>query len=204
VIHLYAFAAGLDHVPAEVETVEVGGIRAVFGRSSGDTRDDVIRHGRVLEALLERATAVLPVRFGERFPSVDALEAVVADRREELEAALARVDGCVELAVRVARGTDVPPPPRARGSEYMRARLRVVSEEAALVSSLDGALRRYARASAAANRPATALLHDACYLVDRGDVSEFAAAVDRYAALYPELAVVCTGPWPPASFAEVA
>jgi hypothetical protein len=35
-------------------------------------------------------------------------------------------------------------------------------------------------------------------------VGEFAAAIDRYAAAYPELAVVCTGPWPPASFAEVS
>jgi hypothetical protein len=204
VIHLYAFTGGLDEAPLEVETVGAGSIRAVFGRSVGDTRDDVVRHGRVLETLLERATAVLPVRFGERFPSVEALETVLAARHDELEAALARVDGCVELAVRVARGTDDLQPPQARGGDYMRARLRVISEETALVSSLDGALRRYARASAVANRPATAFLHDACYLVDRGAVTDFAAAVDRYAELYPELAVVCTGPWPPASFAEVA
>jgi hypothetical protein len=203
-IHLYAFVGGLARVPAGVETIAAGNVRAVFARSSGDTRDDVIRHGRVLEQLLESATAVLPVRFGERFPSVEALESVVAARRRELEIALAKVDGCVELAVRVARGTDDSAPPRSGGRDYMRSRLRVISEDAALVSSLDGALRAHARATTVAQRPASTLLHDASYLVDRRAVAEFAAAVDRYAAWYPELAVVCTGPWPPASFAEVS
>jgi hypothetical protein len=205
VIHLYAFAAGLAGPPPDgVETVGMGRVQAVFGRSMGDTRRDVIRHGRVLEALLEHATAVLPARFGERFPTVEALEAAMAARREQLEAALARVEGCVELAVRVGRDADDSPRRRSDGREYMRARLHVVAEEDALVSSLDDALREWARATAVARQPASALLHDASYLVDRDAVGEFAAAVDRYAAAYPELAVVCTGPWPPASFAEVS
>jgi hypothetical protein len=40
----------------------------------------------------------------------------------------------------------------------------------------------------------------AAYLVDRGAVEEFVAAVRRLQHRHPELAVVCTGPWPPFSF----
>jgi len=48
---------------------------------------------------------------------------------------------------------------------------------------------------------ASQLLHDACYLVERDRVDEFARSVETYASAHPELSLVCTGPWAPASFA---
>ena len=42
---------------------------------------------------------------------------------------------------------------------------------------------------------------EARYLVARSDVAGFAAEVERYAREHPELAVVCTGPWAPYTFA---
>jgi hypothetical protein len=42
----------------------------------------------------------------------------------------------------------------------------------------------------------------AAYLVDRDAVGGFTARVDALQREHPELAVLCTGPWPPYSFAE--
>jgi hypothetical protein len=40
------------------------------------------------------------------------------------------------------------------------------------------------------------------YLVDRDDVEAFVALVRRLQDEHEDLALVCTGPWPPFSFAE--
>jgi hypothetical protein len=40
------------------------------------------------------------------------------------------------------------------------------------------------------------------YLVDRPAVARFRAAVERLQATHPEAAILCTGPWPPYSFAS--
>jgi hypothetical protein len=44
----------------------------------------------------------------------------------------------------------------------------------------------------------------AAYLVDRGAVGEFVARVRQLQRAHEELALVCTGPWPPFSFAQGA
>jgi hypothetical protein len=46
------------------------------------------------------------------------------------------------------------------------------------------------------------LLLSAAYLVDRGDVGAFLEAVDEAARRYPEVELLCTGPWPAHTFAQ--
>jgi hypothetical protein len=72
------------------------------------------------------------------------------------------------------------------GTDYMRAAGRREAE----LRALDERLQARARKSV-----------DARYLVARADVAGFAAEVERYAREHPELAVVCTGPWAPYTFA---
>jgi len=193
VIELYAFVCGLRDLPEGCRAVQLGHVAAVFGEAAGDTREDAIRHGLVAQALAETCDAVLPVRFGERFPEVTALVDAVTPRLHELEDRLAAVDGCVELAVRVARAA----PAGSDGTEYMRAGL----EATRAASTLHALLQERARAAVVAQSP---LLHDACYLVARDDVDDFARRVSAYGAEHPELSLVCTGPWAPASFVEAA
>lgn len=192
-IELYAFACGVRDLPEGSRAAQLGHVLAVFGSAGGETREDAIRHGLVVQALVETCDAVLPVRFGERFADVTALVAAVAPRVHELEDRLAAVDGCVELAVRAARAER----PAADGAAYMQAGLRATRA----ASTLHALLEERARAAVVAQSP---LLHDACYLVARDDVDDFADRVAAYGAEHPELDLVCTGPWAPASFAEAA
>ncbi len=203
-IELYAFACGARELPEDCEAVSFGHLIAVVGPARGDTREDAVHHGLVVQALVDASDAVLPARFGERFAGVDALAAAVAPRQCELAERLAAVDGCVELAVRVARNREGDLPRPTDGGAYMRARLRAATADAAAASTLHAILRRRARAAVVADSALSPLLHDACYLVERDHVDEFVHSVAAYAAAHPELSLVCTGPWAPASFAEAA
>ena len=209
-IHLYAFACGLRELPpdADVECVQIGGMSAVVGRIADgdrcDSYDDFVRHGLVVEALVERADGVLPARFGERFTDIEALERAVSARSVELERRLRDMRGCVELAVRVGRTSRDVQRDGLDGASYLRARYRAAAEDAAAVSELHAALQLRARATAVSEQVAGSLLHDAGYLVGRHEIDEFARDVDAYASRHPEHTVVCTGPWAPSSFAGAA
>lgn len=203
-IQLYAFVRGLDEAPDELELLDLGGdVAAVVGPALGDDRDDAVRHGLVLQELVESAHAVLPARFGERFPDNGALGTAVAPRRDELGRRLDEVTGCVEVTVRAARSA-APRPVGVGGGDYMRGRLRVVTADAAAAETLHALLRREARDAVVADPALTGVLHDACYLVPRDRIDAFAGAVTEYARAHPELSIVCTGPWAPASFAGAA
>jgi hypothetical protein len=106
---------------------------------------------------------------------------MLAERADELLAALERVRGAVELGVRGE--VCAPPAPAASGTEYL---LRRVADE-----RIHEPLASLSRASVRRSRPP----HIGAYLVDRG-------AVDRFRARVHELGgdLVCTGPWPPYSF----
>jgi hypothetical protein len=205
-IQLYAFVRGLRALPEpeELELLPLGALAAVVGPALGDEREDVLRHGLVVQELLDSADAVLPARFGERFEDTAALVRAVVLRTSELERRLAEVAGCVELTVRVARDHDSAAPVATDGGAYMRSRLRAVTADIAAADALHGFLRSRARDAVVSDGAASTLLHDACYLVERGRVEEFAQSVESYAAAHPELRLVCTGPWAPASFAGAA
>ena len=95
------------------------------------------------------------------------------------------LSGLVEIGVRVA-APEQGRPPIDTGTDNMHA---AAARDAAL-RMLDHRLRPRARDGS-----------DGRYLVARDDVEGFVAEVERYAGEHPELAVVCTGPWAPYSFA---
>jgi hypothetical protein len=66
-------------------------------------------------------------------------------------------------------------------------------------SAVNEALAAVARESIV--QPSGDLLRVA-YLVDRGDVEAFVALARRLQAEHEDLALVCTGPWPPFSFTD--
>jgi hypothetical protein len=199
-IHVYAFAdeltelpdiPGLDGAPLESRTVH--GLDAVISRHGdraayASLRSDAITHGTVVEALLDRATAVLPVRFGEEPADEESLARLVQRRSVELRSGLENVRGCIEVGVRIL----TPGEPDSRpstGTEYMRAR----SAAGAGYHELGEQLRRLVREVRAA--PA-----GAAYLVPRANLAAVQSSVQRFAESRPHLTVVCTGPWAPYSF----
>jgi hypothetical protein len=213
-----------------LRAVPVDGLAAVCGPGAGDDGDvspeALWRHEEVVEALMADRD-LLPVRYGSRLADEAALARAVEERQEELRTALARVRGAVELSLRVVsgevgRGVDPADeeagepdraaapaagarpgaPPAGQGARYLRARARSDAAREEVVATVDRPLSILARASVK-SRPRTALeLLRAAYLVERGRVDLFTRTVARLQKESPELRLLCTGPWPPYSFAE--
>jgi Gas vesicle synthesis protein GvpL/GvpF len=150
----------------------------------GRTAEDLWRREALVERLLE-AGPLLPVRMGTLVADEDAAAAAVAGRGAELRSRLEHVRGAVELAVRIQP---------AAPARDLRAR-------AALLAAAEGVhddLSALARDTA--ERPGPELLR-AAHLVERNRVERFVARVHELQAQHPDLAILCTGPWPAYSFA---
>jgi hypothetical protein len=195
-IHLYAFADGLRDLPAvegldsaPLESRRLDGLDAVFSRrdheSTGESlHADAVVHGKVVEALVDRAAAVLPVRFGELSPDDEALARAVRERAAGLRRGLDHVRGCVEIGVRISSVDAIV---ATTGTEYMRLRREASGQE------LHAQLRRLAR-------EARSGAESAVYLVPRETLATVRDCAQRFARGHPQLTVVCTGPWAPYSF----
>jgi hypothetical protein len=200
VILVYAICDRSDlPLPAGLEGLVEGPLSAVFSREAetpGEaTAEALWAHERVVEALMADRT-VLPLRFGSRVADEDALRQVLVSGRDEYVAALARVSGRVELGVRALARERAPAPAAASGRDYVLAKLRGEGEAAALHAPL-AELAADARLLSGRGEE---LLRGA-YLVERPEIARFRAAVERLQTAHPEAAILCTGPWPPYSFA---
>lgn len=161
-------------------------------------------HEEVVEALMADRD-LLPVRYGTRLDDEATVARVMEGRSRELAAALDRVRGAVELSVRVvaADGTPSPPDPpeTTSGAEYMRLRAQAEASHDDVARALHEPLAERARESTE-GRPRPPELFRAAYLVERAAIDSFVAEVGRLQSVSPGLAILCTGPWPPYSFAE--
>ena len=213
-LHLYALT---DH-PAQLPSlrgiadsvlaaVEVNGIDAVFGEAAAGARDTtetaILAHARVVEELAGVNEAVLPARLGTPYANQDALADAVRQRDAQLRTALEHVRGCTEMSVRViGKSNDATATPRT-GGEYMRGRLEVIRSAERVVEKIQDAVGAIVRDSAPQILAAPQFLLSGAYLVPRGAVDSFRSAVETVERDWPELTFVCTGPWPPYSFALV-
>jgi hypothetical protein len=209
VIQLYAIT---DHpgppLPDAVplKAVPIDGLAAVCGPPSEvETSAAALwRHEEVVEALMADRD-LLPARYGTRLEDEAAVARAIEERRDELAAALDRVRGAVELSVRVAepdtRPGGVAVAHAASGADYLRVRARAEAQRERTRSAVHEPLLAFARASVEGSPHAPELFR-AAYLVERDAVASFAAEVARLQSLNPALRILCTGPWPPYSFAE--
>jgi hypothetical protein len=149
------------------------------------TADDLWRREALVERLLETGP-LLPVRLGTFVADEDAAAAAVAGRGAELRERLEHVRGAVELSVRIQ-------PAGEPGDLRARATLLAAAEAA------HEALAAIARDSV--ERPGPELLR-AAHLVERDAMDRFVGRVRELQHAHPDLAILCTGPWPAYSFAE--
>lgn len=182
-----------------LDAVRVGDLLAVFGThdpgSDEPALDTMWAHEQVVEALMAERT-VLPMRFGATMDDADALRDAIAARHDELAERLDFVRDRVELGVRAIGTTPAQVAPRAgTGREFLQAKLGDDRAAAELHEPLA------ARAVASSRRTGRddEVLH-AAYLVDRDDVAPFLGTVERLRSGHPDVALLCTGPWPPYSF----
>ena len=210
-LYVYAFverpasvphAQGIDDAALHVESA--GELDVVISRHEALPREAsepaILAHARVVEALAASNEAVLPARFGGAHTDATALSTAVADRQHEFTAALARVRGCAELGVR-ALAPAAEPAAAPSGADYMRARLEQRQEAERVADELHAPLAALAREATRTVGATQRLLLSAAYLVPRDEIGGFTALVEKLQAEHPDLGIVCTGPWPPYSFA---
>jgi hypothetical protein len=197
VIELYAITD--DPAPPEppLRAVRSDGLTALCAPAEQRelTAEVLWEHEAVVEALMEKRD-LLPMRFGTLVEDDEAAARAIEERHEELRRSLDRVRGAVELAVRAeAKAPKDLTLEATTGAEYIRAKAH--RTEAARL--LHEPLAFLARESVV--QPGPELLR-AAYLVDREAVESFVGLVRRLQETHDGFRVLCTGPWPPYSFAQ--
>jgi hypothetical protein len=160
---------------------------------------------RIVRRLMDSG-AILPAQFGSLLPDEDAVRALLRGRRQDLLVRLGHVRGAVEIGLRASwcdRARAVLDRRPISGSSYLRERLELRQDARRVASELDP-LTALARGSRRALAPRPDLPVLDAYLVDRGRVREFVALVEQLDDRLDDVELVCTGPWPPYSFAEGA
>ncbi len=209
---LYVIGRGLESADgdrgvhdAPLRLVREGDLVAVVSELDGvpDADKDLMWE---YEAVIERLSTepVLPARFGSLFADEASVRAMLSERCDELVAALWQVAGAVEFAVSAGwlsdgdgDKRDGPPQP---GTEYLMGRLERQRRARDVVERLDP-LAELARSMRHRVLPRTALPVSAAYLVDDERSREFADLVAHLGEELEDIELVCTGPWPPYTFA---
>jgi hypothetical protein len=225
VIWVYAIGEGPEAPPpvrgtglagAPLESLREGELLAVLSHHAElpevSAVDALWAHEHVVERLMAER-AVLPMRFGGSLPDEGPLRRALATRHDELLSALDAVRGRVELAVRAVGPVPphVPAPAVAgaterhdTGREYIRAKLELRHRAVAAGAELHAPLAALSVAEKRRPGRGPGELLRAAYLVERPAVAEFRAAAQRLQRRHAHAAVLCTGPWPPYSFVDVA
>lgn len=164
--------------------------------------EDVLGHERVVELLMDRQP-ILPVRFGNTVNDESQIRSLLHERRRELSAALQRVRGAVELGVRAQWSQPRPITPEdgpQTGTDYLLERLAMRKRADAVVRGLEG-LSGLARLSRIRVLPRPTLPFLGAYLVETAVLTAFVEACAELDDELDDVELVCTGPWPPYSFA---
>jgi hypothetical protein len=159
---------------------------------------------QTVRRLMERG-AILPAQFGTVLDDEAGVRGLLRRRRKDLLAGLQRVRGAVEIGLRVnwrdaARTRTAA---RQTGASYLRDRFELRQSARRVASELDP-LTALARSSRRALVRTPDLPVQDAYLVEHGRVDEFVALVEQLGDDLDDVELVCTGPWPPYSFAEGA
>lgn len=216
-ITLFCIRRRGDPAPTGVELPGVGPVRliedgpiglwVVDGRV-GEGLSAVRAHDSVVRAALRSATP-LPARFGTVFPTQEALMDVLRDRNGELVAALARVEGAVEMGVRVGWGEREPErndPPGGGGRAFLEARKREFEVREQMRERADALLDAVERLVPPPREkmrrvtPEPGVAGALAHLVQKESVRSFREAIEAARPAFPGVELRPTGPWAPYSF----
>jgi hypothetical protein len=204
----------------ELRRLAHGGLVAVVSsiaepeRLASATTAELLDYERVIRS--QHAVAdVVPMRFGSMLADEAAVRAHLDEQQALYLRSLKRVAGCVELGVRLLVSgpgspatPEAPPKQEARsGASYLKAlqrryssenqlRDRCTALEQALLSKVAPLCRELSPA-----RPGEPVLCSLYFLVPRGNVSLFHAALSADAASESTPTAV-SGPWPPFNFVD--
>lgn len=215
---------GLGTPPARVSTVchrELGAVVSDGPAGMPDpTRDNVLAHERVQEAVLHEHT-LLPMAFGITFRTREEVEELLRSAYEAFDGVLQRLEGHIELGLkvlwdrdRVARDVEAkepelgrlkeePPgsPGRAEYEQRLEDELRERASRDAQV--LVDSLRPVATAVRVVSPLGERMILNAAFLVSREREEAFDGKVRALAARFELLTFQYTGPWAPYHFADI-
>ena len=193
-------------------------VSAWTGAAVGRTADAVdaalvLQHEQIIEAIMADVP-VLPMRFGTVLASAERIAAILGERYMTFTGDLARVGGCVEMGVRIlwpglpaTEAEAVPAVAATPGAQYLQQRLAADRQQRAarshgqaVAGALDAALHGAAVDARVTVLPTERMLLSGAYLVRRSEVAAFTTQVESLRRQQPELAFLCTGPWPPYNF----
>jgi hypothetical protein len=251
--YLYAIARGLDHAAvqgvdgldgAPVETVEHRGLTAVVSTVDlGEYGEEGLRrnledmawlekvargHDTVIHAAAAHAPTA-PLRLATICLDDDGVRARLDEWHDALEAALDRVQGRAEWAVKAYARPTAPGESGAQpaaggessgagaGLAYLQrkksqAQQQAQSQERAVevaehvheaLSERCVASRRLAPQDPRLTGHEGVMTLNGAYLVEEAEGESFAAAVRDLAEQYPDAHLTVAGPWPPYSFASL-
>jgi len=178
--------------------------------------DELLAYARAVEAF-SRGETIVPMRYGCCVGTINQVRAWVAGRATELRGLLERLEGCVEMGVRIvpsrasttrraaaaAALRAAALAPRNAGAAYLAARRNELAlddwiEQAAQDARIGlCALARECVMETAApgQRPMVSLY----FLVEKARLTALRAAFARIAAA-ADAAMLLSGPWPPYNF----
>ena len=173
--------------------------------------EEIRAHHQIVADAWRSRPAVLPVRFGQWFATLEELTTALEPAAERYARTLERVAGAGEFSVRILDRDEVaarePEPTPTGGAAYLRAaaarqRARAEAEGrgAEMAQELREALGTLVLDGRVDGLPEAPGLAVATHLVRRSEERAYAAAVDRFATAHPVLRFVRTGPWPAWSF----
>ena len=171
-------------------------VRPCQASEPAEDEDHLVRHDQLLRRMMLVST-VVPFCYRTVLPSVDEATAELVPRARVFEAAIGRVRGRVELAMRVGpTAATAAGAPAGEGRAYLRTK----ALNSSMVRRLHGTLTGYAHcAHISVDSKGGA---SAAYLIDAGRVDEFCGMAVRTANGIDGLSdVSLTGPWPPYTFA---
>ncbi len=173
----------------------------------------------VLEALM-RDHSVLPLRFGSTLTGASVLLALLQEKYASFSANLLRVQGNVELSLRINWQNEANQPPVTQnvaqprgqapamnGKDYMQALLKARQQEQDLHQQIETQISEllYDLDQLAAENTHVVSMTPypsmkAAYLVAHPKVPIFRHEVGNLVTLHPDLLFTLTGPWPPYNF----
>jgi hypothetical protein len=174
------------------------------------------RHDEVIRELFDKTTT-LPLQLATVVKDKDDVDAILANRYEDIAHALDQLAGGVEWGVRISRCAGSAPPERPEpalgksGTAYLagrKAALQAADErrrvQADLVREVVSGLAAYAWEIVETSRGGADTMMDVACLVDAKMTETFldAAAEQTEILARSNAELTVTGPWPPYTFAR--
>jgi len=178
------------------------------------TVDGIRAHDRVIRAAMDAGSTPLPMRFGQWFSNRRRLVDRLEEKGAAYQAALADLEGSVEMGVRIVDPSEIlrdslREQSAGSGREFMEGLARLQRESRGrdeLAQALAEDLRK--RLGAVARRERVEPLEPGlgvvsiAHLVARSEVTAYRQVVENAGRDRPDLSYHRTGPWPPYSFVE--